>query len=408
MGRLYEGDQLAHALRDARQRTLAIYAHLDMEHIDVPCLPTVNLPRWELAHIAWFQEYWCARQPEGRATSLRPSILDRADSLFDSSAVEHGSRWHLDYPPQRELFAYMEATLERSLDLLAATTEPRRYFFELALLHEDMHGEALLMTLQTLGLPAPEGIGSEPPPSIPEPSFDVHFEGGDFALGSEPGQGHFVFDNEKWAHSVSLRPFSMASRPVTCHEFIQFLDATGSAAPRYWMRQGTGWVSRRFDQWAPVDPNAPVMHVSLDQALAYCDWARRRLPTEMEWEFAARNGAGDRYPWGDFRAEPSGVLDFTYSGPSMAVADPAPSRSGAKYLIGGVWEWTSSAFAPYPGFAPDPYKEYSQPWFQSHFVLRGGSFATRSRLAHNRYRNFYLRERADIFAGFRTCARDGR
>jgi iron(II)-dependent oxidoreductase len=98
------------------------------------------------------------------------------------------------------------------------------------------------------------------------------------------------------------------------------------------------------------------------------------------------------------------ALDFRHRGPSGALADPMPSASGLEQLIGGVWEWTSSPFAPYPGFAPDPYRDYSQPWFHSHYVLRGGSFATRSRIAHNRYRNFYLPHRRDPFAGFRTCA----
>ena len=148
-----------------------------------------------------------------------------------------------------------------------------------------------------------------------------------------------------------------------------------------------------------------MVHVSLEDALAFCDWAGRRLPTEAEWEFAARNGGrGDRYPWGDCRMPDAPTLDFRHQGPSGALADPRPSATGLEQMIGGVWEWTSSPFTPYPGFAPDPYRDYSQPWFHSHYVLRGGSFATRSRIAHSRYRNFYLPHRRDPFAGFRTCA----
>ncbi|MGZ5034884.1 MAG: SUMF1/EgtB/PvdO family nonheme iron enzyme, partial [Usitatibacter sp.] len=126
--------------------------------------------------------------------------------------------------------------------------------------------------------------------------------------------------------------------------------------------------------------------------------------TESEWEFAARNGGTDRYPWGDEPREGGGALDLVHRGASLALDDPLPSRSGLKQMLGGVWEWTSSAFVPYPGFSADPYREYSEPWFHTHCVLRGGSFATRSRLVHNRFRNFYLPDRGDVFAGFRTCA----
>ncbi|MGZ5582592.1 MAG: selenoneine synthase SenA [Usitatibacter sp.] len=400
---LYDGDRLAVALRDARSRTLALYSHLDLANLAVPCLPIVNPPLWELSHVAWFQEFWCGRQPRQAGGALRPSILRAADGLFNSGTVPHDSRWRLAYPPARELFAYMDATLDATLNALASTPEDGRYFFELALLHEDMHGEALLMTLQTLGLPAPP-VGRDPPPSPPSPDADVEFAGGDFIQGTGRDCGQFIFDNEKWAHPVRLAPFAIAKRPVSQGEFAAFVDDVGGEAPRHWRREGSQWLVRRFDRWAPMDPEAPMVHVSLSQALAYCRWAGRRLPTESEWEFAARNGGTDRYPWGDEPREGGGALDLVHRGASLALDDPLPSRSGLKQMLGGVWEWTSSAFVPYPGFSADPYREYSEPWFHTHCVLRGGSFATRSRLVHNRFRNFYLPDRGDVFAGFRTCA----
>jgi gamma-glutamyl hercynylcysteine S-oxide synthase len=403
MSGLYEGDGLAAALRDARRRTLGIYAHLDLESVAFPCIPTVNPPLWELAHLAWFQEYWCLRAGGTSAAS----ILDRADSLFDSGTVPHDSRWHLDYPPARALLRYMDDTLEATQEALVKTPEERRYFFRLALLHEDMHGEALLMTLQSQGLAAPPIESRDPPASHAQTPRDVHFSGGEFVQGTE--RGDFIFDNERCAHRVRVAPFAMSARPVAQGEFAQFVAATKAPAPRYWRRDGSTWQVRRFDQWAPIDSNAPMIHVALDEALAFCRWARRRLPTESEWEFAARNGGGDeRYPGGDDPAESASALDFRHRGPSAALADPAPSASGLEQMLGGVWEWTSSPFAPYPGFSPDPYREYSAPWFHTHFVLRGGSFATRSRIASNRYRNFYLPGRADVFAGFRTCALEAR
>jgi EgtB-related family protein len=365
MAGLYEGEGLAEALRDARRRTLACYAHLDLARLRVPQIALVNPPAWELSHIAWFQEYWCLRR------DARASLLDDADALFDSSAVPHASRWSLPYPPWERLRQYIDETHEATLESLAATPEDGRYFHRLALLHEDMHGEALLMTLQTLGLPAPDSRMYDAPRGIARIAEDVAFEGGEFLQGSARDETAFVFDNEKWAHPVRVAPFAMAKDPVTQGEFARFVEDAGSTGdtPCYWRRDGKGeWQVRRFDRWVAMDPLAPMVHVSLHEALAYCRWAGRRLPTETEWEYAARHG------------------------------------SGLRQMIGGVWEWTSTPFAPYPGFAADPYRDYSEPWFHSHFVLRGGSFATQPRLIHERFRNFYLPGRRDMFAGFRTCA----
>ena len=403
MGRLYEGDTLAEALADARRRSLAIYGHLDLAGLAVPCLPIVNPPLWELAHIAWFQEYWCLRGGD----ESEPTLLESSDSLFNSSTVAHDDRWHLPYPSAERLMRYMRDTFDAMQESLSTTPEEARYFFRLAALHEDMHGEALLMTLQTLSLPAPQIDSKEPPPSPEAPAMDIRFDGGEFMMGTECAP--FAFDNERGAHRVTVKPFAMASKPVTQGEFARFIDETGADVPPHWRKEGAGFSSRRFDRWAPIDPHAPMVHVSLEDALAYCRWAGRRLPTEAEWEFAARNaGQCDRYPWGECAAANAPALDFRHRGPSGALEDPAPAASGLKQMIGGVWEWTASPFTPYPGFAPDPYRDYSQPWFHSHYVLRGGSFATRSRIAHNRYRNFYLPHRRDPFAGFRTCAIESR
>jgi iron(II)-dependent oxidoreductase len=263
---------------------------------------------------------------------------------------------------------------------------PDRYFHELALYHEDMHGEALLMTLQTLALPAPPWWRS-PAVATAAASVDVAFEGGSCTIGSSSmdARSRFVFDNEQWSHEVTLAPFAIASRPVTQGEFAAFVDAggyvrdafwpvaarawrdrAGRTLPAHWRRESGGFASRGFDAWQPIDPHAPMCHVSAYEAEAWCNWAGRRLPTEAEWEHAAVAGA---------------------------LAVPC-----------AVWEWTATPFEPYPGFAPGPYAEYSAPWFGDHRVMRGGSWATRARLVHPRWRNFYTPDRHDAFVGFRTCA----
>ncbi|HUR88370.1 MAG TPA: selenoneine synthase SenA [Ramlibacter sp.] len=384
IGGLYEGVDLAAALEEARARTLAVYGHLDLATLEVPRLGIVNPPLWELSHIAWFQERWCHRFDAGKDRLVRDSMLPRADALFDSSAVPHDSRWTLRYPPAAALRGYMSATLATTLERLPRADSKSRYFFELALLHEDMHGEALLMTLQTLGLPAPK----MPEPLAPSPSSlrpaDMQLAGGDFLMGTSPGTARFVFDNEKWAHPVKVAPFAIANAPVTQGEWLAFVEdggyarrelwsgegwswreTEGAQAPLHWMRNGDRWAVRRFDRTEALVPAVPMMHLSLHEAMAYCHWARRRLPTEVEWEFAAVHGL--------------------------------PGR-------GQVWEWTATPFAPYPGFAADPYEDYSRPWFHSHNVLRGGCFFTRRRLVHERFRNFYMPHRRDVFAGLRTCA----
>ena len=368
IGRLYEADELAAALRDARQRTLALYGHLDLEAQRFPLIPLVNPALWELSHIAWFQEHWCLRYEPSRGSAVKPSLLPDADSFFDSARIPHDTRWDLPYPPARRLRRYMDETLDATLERLATAPEALRYFFELSLLHEDMHGEALLMTLQTLKLPAPaleEAFGPKP---VRKPAKDIRFTGGEFRMGSDGRDARFIWDNEKGAHTVSVTPFAMSSRPVTQGEYAEFVD-NGGQVPSHWRRVDGGYEIRRFDRWVPLDPSVPMMHLSQPDAQAYCRFAGRRLPTEAEWEFAAVNDRGE-----------------------------------LEQMIGGVWEWTSTPFRPYPGFRPDPYKEYSEPWFETHHVIRGGSFFTRRRLVHGRFRNFYMPHRSDVFVGLRTCA----
>ena len=417
-------DALASALRESREYTLSMYGHLEGAQWQVPLLEIVNPPIWELAHIGFFQEFFCRRwRPDDPAGARVPSRLPAADALFDSRTVAHDSRWTLDYPPLHAVFGYLEETLGQTLEDLAASRDDDRHRFRLALYHEDMHGEALLMTLHTLGLAPPRRAHEPLPAQSPGPARDVRFAGGEFLQGARRDDGEHAFDNEKWAHPVRIAPFAMASHPVTNREYLAFVEeggygrdeywtregrrwreATGALAPRNWVREDGEWTMRWFDSQVPLPGDEPVVQVCRHEAEAWCRWAGRRLPMESEWEFAARNGGReDRYPWGDAMPSRAPGLDYRLERPACA-PDPAPAPSGLAMMIGGVWEWTASDFAPYPGFGKDAYAEYSEPWFHSHAVLRGGCFATRSRLVHSRWRNFYLPHRNDVFAGFRSCA----
>jgi ergothioneine biosynthesis protein EgtB len=233
---------------------------------------------------------------------------------------------------------------------------------------------------------------------------------------------------------VEVSPFQIARAPVTQAEFAGFVDdqgyarrelwsfegwrwraREGAAQPLYWRREGTAWLRRHYERWVALEPHAPMVHANWYEAEAWCNWAGRRLPSEAEWELAASGAAPGEptqrrraYPWGD--AEPGGahaLLDAASVGCADVAAYPAgDSGCGCRQMLGNVWEWTESAFYPYPGYVVDyPYEEYSAPWFGNHRVLRGGSWATRAGLIRNTYRNFFQPHRRDIIAGFRTCAR---
>jgi iron(II)-dependent oxidoreductase len=241
------------------------------------------------------------------------------------------------------------------------------------------------------------------------------------------GRSGFVFDNEKWAHEVRVAPFAISRCAVMNEEFVAFVDEGGYARrewwsdegwrwreqepaehPVYWIPQANGrWLQRFYDQVLPLAATHPVMHVNWYEADAFCRWARRRLPSEAEWELAASGMEKASYPWGEEPpSQQRAELDATSPRCAPVAAHAAgDAPNGCRQLIGNVWEWTSDDFCPYPGFEVDPYKEYSQPWFgPERKVLRGGCWATRSRLIRNTWRNYFTKERRDIFAGFRTCA----
>ena len=371
---------LSHALIQQREYTLAIYANLPpayWEPRDFPFGAKINPPLWELAHIAWFQELFALRwrADDVRGTRLR-SCLDVADQLFDSTRVPHKTRWQLAYPSKATCLDYMRRVLDNVLGALAASDSDNRYGFQLALVHEDMHAEALLMTLTTLGLALPEVAAQPVKLSAPlRSSREIVCAGGVVNVGASARA--FCFDNERLAHQAQVVAFSIDARAVSAAEFADFAISNAYQDQRFWSAEGNDWRARttrtgRQIADAALTEQFTAMHVNFFEAQAYCRWKGRRLPTEAEWEHAATSSD-----------------EFFAS-------------------TGHVWEWTASPFAPYPGFQAERYREYSEPWFSSHGVLhrvlKGGSFVTHPRLKYPQYRNFYTPERNDMFCGFRTCA----
>lgn len=369
-GRTY----LAEALRASHQRTLdllAAYADSLGEDLVVPYSTQINPPCWEVGHIAWFQDYWISRnQQRARGVQADPDHhrpagrLQEADAWYNSSHVAHPSRWTLPLPDLGTTRAYLAAVMDDTLALLATTpeTDEDLYFYRLALFHEDMHGEAAIYMAQALSIPLPETLIA-PPAALP-PLTSLKIPGGNGKLGY-PGSG-FAFDNELGLHGVELAAFEIDSCVVSWERYLPFLEATGTAPPRYLRKQSSEWQGLVAGNWRTLPLDTPATHLTWFEAEAWCRWAGRRLPTEAEWEFAA-----------------SSQPDFAW---------------------GAVWEWTSSPFLPYPGFIAHPYQDYSAPWFGDRRVLRGASRATSPRMVHPRYRNFFTPERNDIHSGFRSCA----
>lgn len=431
--------QLFNFVNDAHERTLELVRDLAGEQLTVPLLEIVNPFRWELGHVAFFYDVFLLRKLGGGAF-----LLQGAENLYDSFKIDHDDRWSLALPSREETLAYMQRVFERVVERLDSR-EPsaeETYLYLLSVLHEDMHGEAFTYMRQTLEYPLPQlstlqhSAGTVKTDG-PLPG-DVEIPGGTFELGATR-DAPFVFDNEKWSHPVAVPAFRIARAPVTNAEFAEFVKDNGYLRRELWSYQGwvwrrktgaehpvdwkhgvNGWLRRHFDQRVPLEPHAPVINVNWYEAEAYCNWAGRRLPTEAEWEMAASaepapDGRGvtapkRRYPWGDEPPSPLHAnLDSRFPGCVDVGALPAgDSAFGCRQMLGNVWEWTASAFYPFPGYIVDtPYKEYSAPWFGYRKVLKGGAWATRSRLISNTYRNFFQPYRRDPFAGFRTCAVSG-
>ncbi|MGV3495146.1 MAG: selenoneine synthase SenA [Ramlibacter sp.] len=382
--------QVRAALLAARERTLRLaedYRAALGPSPQVPYAAELNPPLWELGHIAWFQEWWVGRNPQ-RALGVRADpgaargapALAQADAWYDSSRVPHRLRWDLPLPDAQATDRYLRQALEQTLDLLEALPadagDDALYFFRLVAHHEQMHAEAAAYMAQGLGIPVRERVevatGS---------AGELEVAGGTLALGQpQPG---FAFDNELGAHEVRLAPFTIDARPVTWADFLPFMQDGGYEDLRWWTGEARAWLARlrrrapaglretgegwerlRGGTWEALPPGEAAVHLNAYEAEAWCHWAGRRLPTEAEWQWAATTHPGLR--WGQ------------------------------------VWEWTASAFAPYPGFEAHPYRDYSQPWFGTRRTLRGASPATAPALAHASYRNFFEPYRRDIFAGFRS------
>ncbi|NUS44808.1 MAG: ergothioneine biosynthesis protein EgtB [Mycobacteriaceae bacterium] len=420
---------IAEALTRARARTAGLTECVDESELVAQHSPIMSPLVWDLAHIGNQEELWRVRVV-GRRRPVRSDI----DHLYDAFKHARANRPALPLLEPAEARGYVATVRDKAFDVLDRARFDTRltdggFAFGMIAQHEQQHDETMLATHQ---LRAGEAVLHAPPaPRTPRPpTGEAIVAAGEFTMGTstEP----WALDNERPAHRVALPAFAIDLAPVTNGQYAAFIadggyrrpelwsepgwahrTAAGLVAPQFWEPDGAGgWWRRVFGTMTPVREHQPVVHVCWFEAEAYARWAGKRLPTEAEWEKAARydpaTGRSLRYPWGD--ADPDDAtanLGQRHLEPAEIGAYPrGVSPLGVHQLIGDVWEWTSSGFDPYPGFEAFPYREYSEVFHGGDYkVLRGGSFGTDQVACRGTFRNWDHPIRRQIFAGFRL-ARD--
>ncbi len=427
-------EQLVVELEEARQRTLLLLSTVSDDDLARQHDPLMGPILWDLGHIAAFEELWLTRNLDG------PITFGEMPGAFNPFEHPRRTRGRLALPPRARMLTEMRRVRELVLARIArldmehgSPLERDGYVVHMVAQHEYQHGETILQTLQLKqGEPyhPPARRVLPAPSSSPERGLMLRFPGGDVEVGTDDRIA--AYDNERPRHVVHVDPFWIDAAPVTNGDYLAFMDDGGYhrpelwsdegwtwlmeaavRAPKYWSEGRDGWVTRSMDRTTPVPLDHPVCHVCWHEADAYARWAGKRLPTESEWETAAswdpRRTVKLRYPWGadDWRPDLANLDQLAFGTLPIWSYPANVSPLGCYGMVGDVWEWTASDFQPYPGFAPFPYVEYSQPFFGNEYkVLRGGSWASRPGAVRATFRNWDYPIRRQIFAGFR-CARDG-
>jgi iron(II)-dependent oxidoreductase len=394
----------------------------DETNLRLPPAPGFRPIMWHRGHIGAYEAYWLLQRSKGEAS---PSA--EFERIFDPIKTPRDDASSL--PPLDEIEGYLASIRARALDYLGTPEGSADWeTFHLVLEHELQHQETLLYLLHLVEPSRKRALDGARPRRLPAleglvPNGGLDVPAGSFEMGSN---GYpFAYDNERPVHRVEVAAFRIDRHPVTNAQFAGFVDSGGYATPEFWSEEGWAWrESKEIEHphsWIPegrgwrlrglveageMSPNAPVWGVSWYEADAYARWAGRRLPTEAEWEYAARGAKSRRFPWGEAAPEPRfGNFDDHFGAAAPVGSFPeGASELGCLDMTGNVWEWTASPFDGYPGFRAHPYPEYSEVWFDGdHRVAKGGSWATRAPILRASFRNFFRRDFRIGFLGFR-CA----
>ncbi len=349
-------------LRQARERTLALIAHLSREELERQHSPIMSPLVWDLAHIAAYEDLWLVHRHTGQ-----PLLREDLAALYDAFETPRAVRGQIELLDAPQSLDYMRQTRERTVAAIARHGAGDGFLQEMVNRHELQHTETMCQTMALAGL-----LPGDVPPRTPERQPRAHSGGGWIEIDAGPFEmgapdGVFAFDNERPGHTVDLPAFRIAAEPVGNGQLRAFEADGGYRRRALWSQEGWEWLRA---QEQPRHPRAgegadrtPACHLSFYEAEALAAWLGARLPSEAEWERAA------------------------------------PLLEGR----GHVWEWTGSELRGYPGFAAHPYREYSEVFFEGgYMVLRGGSWATHARLATDTFRNWDLPQRRQIFAGCRV------
>ncbi len=419
------------ALQEARERTLALVASVSDDDLIKVHSALMSPLVWDLGHIAAFEDLWLVHRVGGEPM-LRADLGD----TYDAFETPRAHRGQLEFLGPDEARQYLDDVRARTVELAQEKGIGDGFLHELILRHEQQHGETMLQTIQLArldgyeiqaGFPQPHPATNGAGPALTGLGL-VEVPGGECTIGAPPTG--FAYDNERPRHQTDVRGFLIGSSPIANASYLTFVEGGGYERREWWSEEGWAWKEQyditrpgawtadlraewRLGKLEPLHPSRPVVHISWFEADAFARAHGARLPTEAEWEKAATwdqdLGVARAFPWGNDPPTP-GVhanVDQVDRGPAPAEAHPAgASPYGCLGMIGDVWEWTASAFSGYPGFVAHPYREYSEVFFGPDYrVLRGGSWATRARVATPTFRNWDFPQRRQIFSGLRI-ARD--
>ncbi len=413
------------ALREAREGTLGLVQSVSERNLERVHSPLMSPLVWDLGHIAAFEDLWLVHRFAGQ-----PLLREDLAEVYDAFETPRADRGDLPYLRPTEAREYLAEVRARTLEVVQQQGIGDGVLHEMVLRHELQHGETMLQTIQLAQLDGYQLAERPISPAHRGRSFTglelIEIPGGPCTIGA-PANG-FAYDNERPLHRTDVRGYLIGHTPITNASYLTFVEGGGYERREWWSDEGWawkeeydisrpgGWTADRGSEWRlgrldQLDPLQPVVHVSWFEADAFARAHGARLPDEREWEKAAtwdqERQQARRYPWGDQPPVPGihANLDRASGGPEPAGTRPeGASPYGCLGMIGDVWEWTSSRFDGYSGFAPYPYEEYSQVFFGGEYrVLRGGSWATCAHVISPTFRNWDYPQRRQIFSGFRIA-----